>query len=144
VIEIVRATVPDELDTQDIVVRSGSVLIRSNTGRWASRLSIGITDRLTGALSARRPDALVTDRSQADAPAYRLMVNINRLDVADTGTATIDADWLIVPHDAAIPTRRNRTRFTDTGPVTSNQDVVTLIGRLLDHIAGAIDVTGLR
>ena len=69
VIAVARVTVPDELDTEDIVVRDGSTLRRSTRGRWASRLSLGITDRLTERLAERRPDALVTDRPLTDTPS---------------------------------------------------------------------------
>jgi uncharacterized lipoprotein YmbA len=81
VIAVARVSMPDELDTTDIVVRNASLLRRSQRGRWASRLSLGITDRLTARLAARRPDALVTDRPLGDAPTYRVLINIGRLDV---------------------------------------------------------------
>jgi uncharacterized lipoprotein YmbA len=144
VIEIVRVTIPDEIDTEDILVRSGSTLRRSERGRWASRLSLGITDRLTGRLAASRPDALVTDRLQGEVPTYRVLINISRLDVITGGVATLEADWLIAPHDPATPTRRNRARFTVTGPVATDQQVVTLEEKLLDQLAGAIDISALR
>src|SRR6195952_1882598 len=66
VIAVARVTIPDELDTEDLVIRDGSVLRRSARGRWASRLSLGITDRLTNRLAARNPTVLVTDRPVAD------------------------------------------------------------------------------
>jgi uncharacterized protein len=144
VIEIVRVTVPDELDTQDIVLRNADTLQRSSEGRWASRLSLGITDRLTERLAARRPAALITDRPQASTPPYRVLINISRLDVTAAGTARLDADWMIVPRDAAKPILRDRARFTATGPVATDPDVVALVGGLLDRLAGAIDVTKLR
>jgi uncharacterized lipoprotein YmbA len=141
VIAVARVTVPDELDTEDIVLRDGSTLRRSQRGRWATRLSLGITDRLTERLAKRRPDALVTDRPLTDAPSYRILINIERLDVNAAGVATLDADWIIVPHDSDAPTRRDRGHFSATGPVATDQDVVTLVGVVLDRLAGAIDVS---
>jgi hypothetical protein len=138
VIAVSRVTMPDELDTEDLVVRDGSTLQRSHRGRWASRLSLGVTDRLTGRLAERWPDALVTDRPLAETPSYRVLVNISRLDVSASGVATLDADWLIVPRDGNAPARRNRLRFSVAGPVATDQDVVTLVGLLLDHLAGAL------
>jgi len=140
VIAFARVTVPDEIDTEDIVVRDGTTLRRSTLGRWASRLSLGITDRLTERLAARRPDALVTDRPLTDTPAYRVLINIGRLDVAASGVATLDADWAVVPRDSAVPTLRDRGHFTATGPVATDQDVVALLGAVLDQLAGAIDI----
>jgi uncharacterized protein len=144
VIAVARVTVSDELDTEDIVVRDGSTLLRSHLGRWASRLSLGITDRLTERLAKRRPDAVVTDRPLTETPAYRVLVNIGRLDVTTAGIATLDADWLVVPHDPSVPTQRNRGHFSATGPVATDHDVVTLVGRVLDQLAEAIDLPGAR
>ncbi len=144
VIEIRRVTLPDYLDTQDILLRRGNTLERSVRGRWASRLSLGITDLLTGRLARRRPDALVTGQPQTEAPSYRVLININRLDVTADGTATLEADWQIVPRDPALPTRRDRAGFSAAGPVATDQDVVTLEETVLDRLAAAIDIASLR
>ena len=138
VIAVARVTVPDELDTEDLVVRDGSTLRRSTLGRWASRLSLGITDRVTQRLAERRPDALVTDRPLTDTPAYRVLINVGRLDVTSAGMATLDADWMIVPREPGAQTLRDRGHFSVTGPVGTDQDVVTLLGGVLDQLAAAI------
>jgi uncharacterized lipoprotein YmbA len=143
VIQVARVTVPDELDSQDIIYRNGDILHRSQLGRWASRLSLGITDRLTERLGARRPDALVTDQPQSDTAAYRLLINIGRLDVTAAGTAELDANWTIVPRDAKKPVLRDRVRLTASGPVATDQDVVALVSGLLDRLAAAIDISRL-
>ncbi|HEY1412954.1 MAG TPA: PqiC family protein, partial [Rhodopila sp.] len=117
VIAVSRVTIPDELDTEDMLIRDGNTLRRSQRGRWASRLSLGITDRLTERLAARYPRALVTDRPLTETPSERILVNIGRLDVTTGGVATLDADWMVVPRDAAAPARRQRGHFSATGPV---------------------------
>ncbi len=144
VIEVRRVSVPDNLDSQDILVRNGSTLVRSTQGRWAGRLSLGITSYLTARLAQRRPGALVTDQPQIDAPNYRIFVTISRLDVTSGGVATLDADWLVVPRNPAQPTWRGRGRFTSTGSVTGDQNVVALYAAVLSQLAGAIDVAKLR
>ena len=148
VIEVARLTLPDYLDTQDIVVRRGSVLASSHTGRWASRLSLGATDLLAARLARTRPGALVTGQQQTTTPNYRLVVNISRFDVAlqpdGAGRAILDADWLIVPRDATRPTRRDRVSLESTGAVGSDQGVVSLETTLLSRLADAIDITRLR
>jgi uncharacterized lipoprotein YmbA len=140
IVAVARVTIPDSLDTEDIVVREGSTLRRSGLGRWASRLSVSITGRLTQRLGERYPRALVTDRPLTETPSDRVLINIGRLDITDAGVATLDADWLVLPHDAATPPRRERAHFTATGPVASDQEVVTLLGTVLDRLAGAIDL----
>ena len=148
VIEIARVTLPDYLDTQDILLRRGSTLEASKTGRWASRLSLGATALLAARLAETRPDALVTTQSQSTTPTYRLLVEISRLDleagVAPTGRATLEADWLIVPRDASIPTTRDRVRLVSAGLVGSDQDLVALETALLSRLADAIDIRRLR
>jgi uncharacterized lipoprotein YmbA len=144
VIEVRRVAIPDYLDTQDILVRAGSTLDRSREGRWASRLSLGATHFLAGRLAERRPDALVTDQPQIGSPDYRIFLTINTFDVTTSGVATLEADWMIVPRNPAAPTRRARARFSATGPVVTDQDVVLLDKTLLQQLANAIDVASLR
>ena len=139
VIEIRRVVIPDSLDTQDILIRDGSTLQRSSNGRWASRLSLGITRYLTGLLAARHPDALVTDQPQPEAPNERIFLTISTFDVTSAGAATLEADWTIVPRNPAQPTRRQRARFTATGPVATDQDVVALMQTVLTQLADAVD-----
>ncbi len=143
VIALARVSIQDDLDTEDIVVRDGSVLRRSHQGRWAGRLSMGITDRLTERLSARYPGALVTDRPLNDTPVYRVLINIGRLDVTAAGSASLEADWQVVPRNPNTPPERNRAAFSVTGPVATDRDVVVLIGALLDKLAAAIEIPGL-
>ena len=149
VIAIARVTLPDHLDTRDIMVRHGAVLESSHTGRWAGRLSLGITELLTGRLGLRRPDALVTDQPQTSAPSYRLLINVSRLDLAAgdgraRGTATLEADWQIIPRDPAIAASRDRTRIDVVGAMATDGDVVALTTSILDRLAARIDLTRLR
>jgi uncharacterized protein len=144
VVAVARVTMPDELDTADVVVRDGNTLRRSSGGRWASRLSLGITDRLTAKLAQRYPGLLVTDRPLTDAPAARVLVNISRIDTSASGTATLEADWVVAPHDPGRPIQRDRMRTSISGPVGTDQDVVRLTGELVDRLAAAIDLSGFR
>ncbi len=138
VIEIPRVTLPDYLDSEDILVRRGSVLQRSTQGRWATRLSMGVTGLITARLAARDPAVLVTSQPQLEAPAARVWINISRLDVTSDGVATLEADWAAVPRGAAIPAHRERARFTATGPAATDQDVVALEEAVLTQLADAI------
>lgn len=143
VIEVRRVAVPDFLDSQDILVRNGNTLVRSSQGRWVSRVSLGVTTYLTARLAQRRPDALVTDQPQIETPNYRIFITIATLDVTTAGTATLEADWLIVPRNPDQPTRRDRGRFTASGPAATDQDVVALYTAVLTQLTAAIDITSL-
>lgn len=149
VIAISRVTVPDYLDTQDILVRRGNVLEPSHSGRWATRLSLGVTNLIAGRLARIRPDALVTDQPQGTTPAYRLLINISRFDLAtgstsSDGKATLEADWQIIPRNAATPVRRVRARIDGSGPIRTDSEVVALTTTVLTRLAAAIDITPLR
>ena len=144
VISVARVTIPDALDSEDILVRDGAILRRSNKGRWASRLSIGITDLLTAQLTARRPDALITDQPQAAPVSARLLIDIGQLDINANGTAAITASWTIIPTDTAIPIQRGRTSFTMQGSTATDQDVVTLTKTIVTRLAPQIDLAGLN
>jgi uncharacterized lipoprotein YmbA len=143
VIAIARVVIPDELDNEDIQLRSGNMLNGSANGRWASRLSIEITERITARLSERRPDALVTSRPQSQTPSYRISINIARLDVTTNGHAALEADWVIFPANPTNPARRNRVAFSIDGPVATDRDVVRLEGVAVDRLSQSIDVGGL-
>jgi cholesterol transport system auxiliary component len=142
VIAVARVTIPDELDTEDIVVRDGSTLRRSARGRWGSRLSLGITDRLTERLGQRYKNAVVTARPLLETPSERVLVNIGRLDVTASGTLTMDADWVVMPREPGRSVRRDRAQINVSGPVATDQDVVTLLGTAVDRLAAAINVGG--
>ena len=149
VIAVTRVRLPDYLDSQEILVRHGTVLDPSHTGRWASRLSLSVTETLTARLARTNPDALVTDQPQSATPTYRLLIDISRFDLAigDTsaqGTVTLEANWLIVPTDAALAERRNRVRIELAGPMRSDAEVVVLTSLALTRLATAIDITHLR
>lgn len=149
VIAIARVTVPDYLDGQDILVRHGNVLDPSHTGRWATRLSLGVTELVTERLARTRPDALVTNQPQSTAPTYRLLIDISKFDLATngtspSGTATVEADWQIVPRNAVIPVRRARARIALSGPMRADADVVALTTAALIRLTASIDITSLR
>lgn len=138
VVEIRRAVVPDYLDNQDIMVRNGSTLARSSRGRWASRLSLGATQFVAAQLAQRRPDLLITDQPQVEPPDYQVFLTIGRLDVTAEGSATLEADWLIVPRASGSPSQRRRGQFSATGSVATDQDVVSLNRVVLEQLGHAI------
>jgi uncharacterized lipoprotein YmbA len=140
VIQVRRVSVPDYLDSEDILIRKGDVLIRSTSGRWASRLSLGVTRFLAVCFARRRPDALVTDQVPGGAPDERMEIAIGEFDVTSAGSGVLDASWQIVPVNPGLSVRRGRGRFTANGPVTNDQDVVTLMSGLLQQLASAVDL----
>ena len=144
VIEIARVSVPDSVDSRDLVLRQGDRLERSSTARWASRLSVATTDLLTARLAMRRPDAWVTDQPQARTPDYRLLVHISQLDITNTGTGTVVAVWEIVPHDACEAVIRHRSQFTMSAAIGTDERVAHFERLLLERLASDIDISSLH
>jgi len=140
-VQIASAAVPDELDNEDILIRSGATLHRSTLGRRGTRLSTQVTERLTQRLAAAWPRADVTNAPPLETPDFRLVITLNRFDITTNGTASLAADWLIIPGNPATQIRHNRDDFTITGPVATDLDVVRLQGRALDQLAAAIALT---
>ena len=143
-IEIARVSLPDSVDSRDLVVRRGDLLERSSTGRWASRLSLAATDLLTARLAKRRSDAWVTDQLQARTPEYRLLVHISRLDITSTGSGSVEAVWEIVPHDACEAIVRRRIQFTMSGAVGTDEAVARFERSLLERLSNDIDISNLH
>jgi uncharacterized protein len=140
VIEVDRLTLPDDVDSEDILLRNGDVLERSATGRWVSRLSLLATDLVTSRLAMRVPDALVTDQWPAEAPDHRVMIHIARLEVASNGRALMDAAWQISTRDRDSRPILGRVQITLAGPTATDQDVVRLETALFERLADAIDI----
>ena len=138
VVAVARVAVPDAVDSQDILVRQGAVLRRSATGRWATRLSLGVTDLMTARLAARYPDALVTDQPQAGAVTARVDINIDTLDVAADGSAVLSANWTIIPADPKRRVTHDRARIVLAGSAADDAAVVVLLGRSVVALADRI------
>jgi hypothetical protein len=140
VIEVVRVSLPSYADTEDLFVRRGNVIERSPTGRWVSRLSLLATGLLTAQLAASNPDALVTDQPQGRPVDYRIMIHISELDVSSEGQAIVAVDWQIVPRNVGKEIVWNRARFSMSGAVATDQDIVSLERALFRRVAAAIEI----
>lgn len=140
VIEVDRLILPNALDSEDILLTDGNVVERSRTGRWVSRLSLLATDLMTSQLARRAPDALVTDQWPIEAPDYRVMIGIDRLNVARKGSAVMDANWQIFAQNRGHESRslRGHARIKLTGPAATDRDIVRLETALFDRLADRI------
>jgi uncharacterized protein len=138
VVAVARVALPDYLDGQEIVVRDGNRIENSATGRWAGRLSLGATDLITARLAEARHDLFVTDQPQTLPATWRLAVNISRLDVTRHGTASLDADWSIIPNDPHRPILHSRASFSQGGPATTDGETASLTQAVLDQLADRI------
>lgn len=144
ILEISRVSLPDYLDSQDLLTRNGNALERSPNGRWAERLSNGITDLIMVRLGAARPDVFVTEQAPTGSTSTsRLRIAITRLDIPTSGQASLEANWTYISGDDHIPTRTDRTHVTSS--ITDNgtdakvvQTTNDLINQLSKVIASSL------
>jgi hypothetical protein len=96
VLQVQRVTVPDYLDTTDMVSRDGANALKvSVTGRWGERLSAGITDALEADLRARARGFQVTGPAFSGQPARELVVNVEAFDIRPDGACVLTARWTL-------------------------------------------------
>lgn len=145
---VTRVTVPDYLDTADIIIRRGAALNRSQNGRMSSVLSVGATELVTHYLAMQRPDALVTNQNQLMLPQYQIIINISRFDLNETsagmGVATLEANWSIVPENEKNPIENQKGLFTKNGSIKNDSDIIKLQQDALIELAKHIDIRNLR
>jgi uncharacterized protein len=144
VIEVDRLILPNDVDSEDILLRDGDVLKRSPTGRWVSPLSVLATDLVTSRLARRAPDALVTDQWPAGSPDYQIMIHVARLDVTGRGLAVMDVNWQILAGHSGKRAMRDRIEIRLAGPTTTDSDVVRLETALFERLADAIAIPGTQ
>ncbi|GBR15185.1 PqiC family protein [Asaia spathodeae] len=131
-------SMPDYLDTQDILVRDGSRLVRSSNGRWASRLSQSATDLIVARLSQDWPQRMVTAYPPLDTPESRLGITIERMDLLQQGQATLIASWTELPRDENSPPRQGRASVSVQGSVTDDAAKAALLQKLFEQLADKI------
>jgi len=144
VIEVDRLILPNDVDSEDILLRDGDVVKRSPTGRWVSPLSVLATDLVTARLARRAPDALVTDQWPAESPDYRVIIHVARLDVTGNGLAVMDVDWQILPAGFKKRAIRGRAQIKLAGPTATDSDVVRLETALFERLADTIVIPGAQ
>lgn len=138
ILEVRRVQMPDYLDTQDILTRNGTALARSPNGRWAERLSDGVTDVLAARIGVSRPDLFVTEQAPLGTTANRLLVTITRLDISSSGTATLEAHWTVIPADEKQSEQTYRVSFSSTGNASSDAGTVALVNAMSQQLATRI------
>lgn len=96
VISVRPVMVPDYLDTTDLVVRNGSEVIPSRTGRWGERLSVGITRTLAADLAKRLTGLQITATQPRERPSRQIYVDIEAFEAGTDNVVLLSARWSIV------------------------------------------------
>jgi uncharacterized lipoprotein YmbA len=139
VIRLSPVSVPDYLDTQDIVRRSGQNEVKASpTGRWAERLSVGLTHALAAALATRLPaDDIVANRPIVP-PAQQILVDVESCEIRPDGPCMVTGRWTIASGDGGHVLRSERDTFVEWAADSSDAAVAAAITRAIDHVADQI------
>lgn len=139
---ITPITVPDYLDTTDIVTRENSSLHHSVNGRMSSVLSVAVTDYVTHLLSIKNPTLFITNQRQVGMPTSQILINISHLDVQNlgnqNGSAILEADWSIIPRNEHLPINKQKGTFFASGSIASDSDVIKIEQALLIQLVNQI------
>lgn len=96
VLQIERVLIPDFLDTTDILLRVDAHEVHASAaGRFAERLSLGVTHALRSDLARELPRySIVLD--QGGGSSRRILVTVNSFDVWRSGRCVLTAQWSIL------------------------------------------------
>ncbi|MEI2414993.1 PqiC family protein [Orrella sp. JC864] len=144
-IEVLAVNVPPQIDLPQLVVRTGAGQVRSLDGhRWVGPLPDEFRGALSQALSARLGVPAVQGlRAQADAPVWRILVDVQRFETVAGESVELDAVWRarLAPDGLATPVCRSRLRH-GVGPGTAaavqghQQNIQALAGAIAQILAG--------
>ncbi len=140
-IELKTVTVPDYLDTTDIVRRTASnEVTTSATGQWSERLSLGITRALALDLARRLPQMVIESRSAYE-PARRLFVDVERFEIGEDGRCTLTARWRVTNLDGKDKPDSEQGTFIETSTAKTDAAEASAMTAAIDHLAGQIALT---
>jgi uncharacterized lipoprotein YmbA len=147
VIELQRVSMPDYLDTTDIVLRGGGNELKvSATGRWAERLSDGLNQALMADLVVRLPGDQITATPPSRRMQRQILVTVEAFDVEPDGRCILTAAWTILDknNDAVLIAERGAfiAPVKDASGRVEDADIVSAMviatGELADGIAAAV------
>jgi uncharacterized lipoprotein YmbA len=141
ILELRTVSVPDYLDSSDIQRDTGpNELTASPTGRWAERLSLGLTHALAVDLSTRLPGDVITTDAGVE-PAHRLFVDIERAEISTDGTCVLAARWRVSPgHGDAIEASEHGV-FRESAGSGDDAAVAAAMTRAVERLADQIAAT---
>jgi len=138
-LELRRVSVPDFLDTTDILLRDGNNGLRvSPTGRWGERLSVGFAQALRGALVSRLPALRVVQNASGQAPVWRARVEVEAFDVLPDGRCVLSARWSLPNPDGNPEPVGERSTIVVQASGRDDAAVVAAMSRAIDALADRI------
>jgi uncharacterized lipoprotein YmbA len=141
VFDLRTVSAPDDVDTTDILRRSGpNRVVASPTGRWAERVSVGLTQALANALSRRLPNVVIETRSAYEAPR-RILVDVDRFEIGPDGRCLIAARWGLTGADGKTRPWSDQGTFVVAAASGGDAAAAAAMTLAADQLAGQIAVT---
>jgi uncharacterized lipoprotein YmbA len=151
VVELPTVSLPDYLDSMDILLRDGrNELKPSATGRWGERMSVGITHALEGSLARHLPGVLVVHSALSGQPAQRLLIDVDAFDVQPDGRCVLAARWTIPGQNPGTVALAERGTFvtmaaspaaTGSKELLSDAAIVSAMTAAVDQLADRIAIS---
>ncbi len=147
IIQLLPVTMPDYLDTTDILLRKGGNELKvSATGRWAERLSDGLDHALRADLVLRLPGDRVTAAPPTIRLARQIRVTVDAFDVRPDGRCILTAAWTVLDQNKESILVSERGVFVAAANKASGSvadaDIVSAMavatGQLADGIAASV------
>jgi len=138
-LELKTVQLPDYLDNQDILTRGpANEVVASVAGRWAERLSIGVTRALAADLGMRLPGFEILNAPPAFGETPRqIHVEIDAFDARSDGRIYLAARWSITgPSGGVLASARVALVEPTQGP--TDAAVAAAMSRILNRFADAI------
>lgn len=141
VIELKTVSLPDYLDSTDILRRVGpNEVVPSQTGRWGERLSLGVTSALASALSRRRPDLSIVT-VPPPRPGQRIVVDFQAVDIEATGLCRLVARWRVTGEDTRGTAKSGHGVVEENAGSLDDAAIAAALTRAVDQLAERIATT---
>jgi uncharacterized lipoprotein YmbA len=139
VLELKPVQLPDYLDNQDILIRgAGNEVVASLAGRWAERLSVGVTRALAADLAARLPGYVVVTASPAfGATPSQIHIDFDAFDARADGRIYLAARWSATSPSGGV-LAASRAALVEAMEGTADGAVAAGMSRALHRLAEAI------
>lgn len=138
-LELRTVQMPDYLDNQDILIRgAANEVVASPTGRWAERLSVGVTRALAADLTTRLPGYVILSAPPAfGATPQQIHIDFDAFDARADGRVYLSARWSITAPGGDVLAA---ARVALVEPTQGQADiaVAAAMSRILHRLADAI------
>jgi uncharacterized protein len=139
VIQLLPVSVPDYLDTREILRRDGrNEVTPSPTGLWAERLSVGTSHALAAALATDLPNAVIVTDPPRASPSRQIMVDVLAFDIGGDGRCLLTARWTVMSGDGGRLLHRESDNFVEEAAQSTDPNIAAAMTRAIDRLAHQI------